>query len=123
MAATGRLFSEMKRWHLKGGAGGTKEKLAFFFLRKRLPSSERLRALSAPTFSPKKAQILPGKGAHLPGTARRCLPLGSQGDPADLNYPLAAGQAARWAPSNARTASESKAGEDGGVQPLRFGVV
>lgn len=103
----------------KGGAGGTKEKLVFFSLR----SSKWLRALSAPTFSLKKAQILPGKGARLPGTARFCLPLGSQGDPADLNYPLAAGQAAGWAPSNARTASESKPRGDGGVRPPRCGVV
>lgn len=122
MAATGRLFSEMKRWHLKGGQGAPRKNSFFFFFPKEA-LAEQLRALSAPTFSPKKAQILPGKGARLPGTARRCLPLGSQGDPADLNYPLAAGQAAGWAPSNARTASESKPRGDGSVRPLRCGVV
>lgn len=93
MAATGRLFSETKRCHLKGGQGARGKNSFFFFPKEALVEQQAAPGFVSSHLNLKKAQILPLKGARLPATARRCLPLGFSRDPAALSYQVAAVQA------------------------------
>lgn len=102
MAATGRLFSEIKRCHLKG-AQGRKEKKKIIFPKEELIQNHSSSELLLTRFSLKKAQYRTFEGASLAtASVRWCLPLVFSQDRSDFNYKVAAVQASALCPMQAQ---------------------